>query len=354
MKTDIEKGCGKRTRKIKSKGIALCHKLQGYGANNRPVSLLMKSELSPDQLTKDVIKALRQVTLEISFEEYLRRFFDMWSCDAETLAFLLGFKTEWEEYLENCEPENVDNYREFMEDRLSYITLLKAANDGKTDFTLEEEYELIKAQQQFEKALKMQPEEKDLDKAGNQPAAEPAAEPEKVPAEPAQQDPAKPETEPAAEPATQPDPVDHDPEEQHEAVDVTKSQEYIDLLKRCEEMEARVAKADEIIKAAVEVRRKEAEDLLKSFAFINDEQVASLIDFAMDESNAAVIEAMKAANQMIAEAKAETVKAREEFGLQEEVGTDAAPEVNDLVKSAEDIIKENVSAALAARKNVEE
>ena len=52
---------------------------------------------------------------------------------------------------------------------------------------------------------------------------------------------------------------------------------------------------------------------------------------------------------MIEEAKAETVKAREEFGLQEEVGTDAAPEVNDLVKSAEDIIKENVSAAIAAR-----
>lgn len=338
MSTNIDKACGKRTKKIKSKGIALCHKLQGYGANNRPISLLMKSELSPDQLTEDVIKALRQVTLEISFEEYLRRFFDMWSCDAENLAFILGFKTEWEEYLEQCEPEQVDNYREFMEERLSYITLLKAANDGKTDFTLEEEYELIKAQQQFEKALKMQPEEKDLDKAGNQPAAEPAAEPEKVP----------------AEPATQPDPVDHDPEEQHEAVDVTKSQEYIDLLKRYEEMEARVAKADEIIKAAVEVRRKEAEDLLKSFAFINDEQVASLVDFVMDESNSAIVEVMKAANQMIEEAKAETVKAREEFGLQEEVGTDAAPEVNDLVKSAEDIIKENVAAAIAARKDVEE
>lgn len=348
MSTNIDKACGKRTKKIKSKGIALCHKLQGYGANNRPISLLMKSELSPDQLTKDVIKALRQVTLEISFEEYLRRFFDMWSCDAENLAFILGFKTEWEEYLEQCEPEQVDNYREFMEERLSYITLLKAANDGKTDFTLEEEYELIKAQQQFEKALKMQPEEKDLDKAGNQPAAEPAAEPEKVPAEHAQQDPVKPETEPAAEPEQKPDPVPEEP------VDVTKSQEYIDLLKRYEEMEARVAKADEIIKAAVEVRRKEAEDLLKSFAFVNDEQVASLVDFVMDESNAAIVEVMKAANQMIEEAKAETVKAREEFGLQEEVGTDAAPEVDDLVKSAEDIIKENVAAAIAARKDVEE
>lgn len=347
MDTNVKKACGNHTRKIKSKGIALCHKLQGYGANNRPISLLMKSELSPDQLTKDVVKALRQVTLTISFEEYLQRFFGMWQDDAASLAYLLGFKTETEEINEMYgDQDNVDAYREFMEEKLSYITLLKAANEGKTDFTLEEEYELIKAQQQFEKVLNMQPEEKDLDKAADQPVAEPAAEPEKVTAEPAQQDPVEPETEPAAEP--QPDPVPEEP------VDVTKSQEYIDLLKRYEEMEARVAKADEIIKAAVEVRRKEAEDLLKSFAFINDEQVASLIDFVMDESNAAVVEVMKAANQMIEEAKAETVKAREEFGLQEEVGTDAAPEVDDLVKSAEDIIKENVSAALAARKNVEE
>lgn len=318
MDTNVKKACGNHTRKIKSKGIALCHKLQGYGANNRPVSLLMKSELSPDQLTKDVVKALRQVTLTISFEEYLQRFFGMWRDDAESLAYLLGFKTEMEEINElYVDQDYVDAYRKFMEEKLSYIALLKAANEGKTDFTLEEEYELIKAQQQFEKVLNMQPEEKDLDKAENQPAAEP----EKVPAKP---------------------------------VDVTKSQEYIDLLKRYEEMEARVAKADEIIKAAVEVRRKEAEDLLKSFAFINDEQVASLVDFVMDESNAAVVEVMKAANQMIEEAKTETVKAREEFGLQKEVGTDAAPEVNDLVKSAEDIIKENVAAALAARKNVEE
>lgn len=351
MDTNIEKACGKRTKKIKSKGIALCHKLQGYGANNRPISLLMKSELSPDQLTEDVIKALRQVTLEISFEEYLRRFFAMWSDDAEELAFLLGFKTEWEDYLEQCNPEQVPDYRKFMEERLSYIGLLKAANEGKTDFTLEEEYELIKSQQQFEKALNMQPEERDLDKeAVVEPEVKPEVEPEVVPEEPAQQDPVEPEAVPVADPEPQ---QDHVPE-QPEAVDVTKSQEYIDLLKRYEEMEARVAKADEIIKAAVEVRRKEAEDLLKSFAFVNDEQVASLVDFVMDESNIAIVEVMKAANQMIADAKAETVKAREEFGLQEEVGTDAAPEVNDLVKSAEDIIKENVSAAIAARKNVEE
>lgn len=31
------------TRKVKSRGIALCHKDQGYSANNRAVSLLEKS-----------------------------------------------------------------------------------------------------------------------------------------------------------------------------------------------------------------------------------------------------------------------------------------------------------------------
>ncbi|HDH8532567.1 TPA: hypothetical protein PJM12_005353, partial [Escherichia coli] len=67
-----------KTITIKEKGIALCHKAQGYSANNRPVSLLMKSDLKPEQLTDDIVKALRQVTVELSFEEYLRRFFDMW------------------------------------------------------------------------------------------------------------------------------------------------------------------------------------------------------------------------------------------------------------------------------------
>ena len=47
-----------KTITIKEKGIALCHQAQGYSANNRPVSLLMKSDLKPQQLTDDIVKAI--------------------------------------------------------------------------------------------------------------------------------------------------------------------------------------------------------------------------------------------------------------------------------------------------------
>ncbi len=56
----------------------------------------MKSDLKPEQITEDVIKALQQVTVSMSFEEFLRKFFYMWSDDAELLAKLLGFETELE------------------------------------------------------------------------------------------------------------------------------------------------------------------------------------------------------------------------------------------------------------------
>ena len=54
-----------KAKTIKDKGIALCHESQGYSANLRPVSLLMKSDLAPEQITKDVVKALRQVTVDM-------------------------------------------------------------------------------------------------------------------------------------------------------------------------------------------------------------------------------------------------------------------------------------------------
>ncbi|MFP8823510.1 hypothetical protein ACKRT4_25145, partial [Enterobacter cloacae subsp. cloacae] len=73
---------------------------QGYSANNRHVSLLTKSEVDPDKLTVELIKSLEQVTLSISMEEYLRRFFHLWSGDAELLTKVLGMKTEFEQSVE--------------------------------------------------------------------------------------------------------------------------------------------------------------------------------------------------------------------------------------------------------------
>lgn len=46
-------------KKIKSRGIALCHKKQGYSANNRPISLLTKS--ADGKIKVEINKALRPV-----------------------------------------------------------------------------------------------------------------------------------------------------------------------------------------------------------------------------------------------------------------------------------------------------
>lgn len=45
-------------KSIKEKGIALCHQAQGYSANLRPVSLMMKAELNT--LSTEQIEALKR------------------------------------------------------------------------------------------------------------------------------------------------------------------------------------------------------------------------------------------------------------------------------------------------------
>jgi len=77
--------------------VALVSKDQGGSACGYSV-LVTKSTNSGIQPT-DVVKvqkALEQITVTMSMEEFLRKFFDMWSSDAETLTKLLGFETEFE------------------------------------------------------------------------------------------------------------------------------------------------------------------------------------------------------------------------------------------------------------------
>lgn len=49
----------KSGKAIKEKGIALCHQAQGYSANLRPVSLMMKASL--DELTPEQRAALERL-----------------------------------------------------------------------------------------------------------------------------------------------------------------------------------------------------------------------------------------------------------------------------------------------------
>lgn len=321
-----------KAKSIKDKGIALCHESQGFSANLRPVSLLMKSDLKPEQITEDVIKALQQVTVTMSFEEFLRKFFYMWSDDAELLTKLLGFETE----LENEAAENPDDewvqawnaqHQEWLENRMEAISIAKSANSGE-EIDLVKQYELLKLQQLFEKGVSelgltfTEGETKDLQVTGvvKEAGVDPVIDTSKENKETSVSD---------------------------NVTDVTKSQEYLDLVKQLEDAKAKAAAADEIIKAAVEVEKKAALAKAQSFTFATDADHSSLADFIVEKANAPVVTLLEKAQARIAELEAEVETVKKEFS-QAEHGADGEATVDDLTKSAEDILKANIEKAKKA------
>lgn len=318
-----------KAKTIKDKGIALCHESQGYSANMRPVSLLMKSDLAPEQITKDVVKALRQVTVDMSFEEFLRRFFDMWSSDAELLAKLLGFETE----LENAAAENPDDEwlqrwnddnQEWLESKMESISIAKAANAGE-ELDLVKQYELIKLQQMFEKGVAEHGVIFDAKDTQETEVIKDAAKPD-VPVQ---------------------NTIENKETSVSDTVDVTKSQEYLDLVKKLEEANAKNAQAELIIKAAVEAEKKNALTKAKGFTFAAEEDHESLADFIIEKANAPVVALLEKAQARISELETEVETVKKEFGTQEN-GINQEVVTGDLAKSAEDVLKANVQKALEA------
>lgn len=346
------------TIKIQEKGIALCHEAQGFSANKRPISLLMKSDLEPEQLTDDIVKALRQVTVDLSFEEYLMRFFGLWSWDAKKLAALLGFEIEEEAFAKE-HPDSgwaqadAEMVREWLEEENSTVTLHKSAQEGK-DLTLIEQYELLKAQQKFEAVTAdLFDAEGNIIKAVENPV-EPEVKPEPQP---------KPVTEPVPEEAPVKDLVETEvkPEVnttdnnkpadiEGNTVDVTKSQEYIDLLKQFKALQAKQEEADAIIKAQVELKKAEMLEKAKALSFVTEEDHEMLVDFMLEKANEAVVALLEKAQARIAELETEVEKTKEEFATAEH-GKDGKTTVDDIEKSAEEILAENVAKAIAAQAN---
>lgn len=346
------------TIKIQEKGIALCHEAQGFSANKRPISLLMKSDLEPEQLTDDIVKALRQVTVDLSFEEYLMRFFGLWSWDAKKLAALLGFEIEEEAFArEHPDSEwaqaDAEMVREWLEEANSTVTLHKAAQEGK-DLTLIEQYELLKAQQKFEEVTAdLFDAEGNLIEAVEDPV-EPEVEPEPQPEPKPEPVPEEVPVEPAEEvPEETPDNADNNEPaniEGNTVEDVTKSQEYIDLLKQFEELQAKQAEADAIIKAQVELKKAEMLEKAKALSFSTEEDHEMLVEFMLEKANEQVVALLEKAQARIAELETEVEKTKEEFATAEH-GKDGEPTVDDIQKSAEEILAENVAKALAAQSN---
>lgn len=328
--TSVEKA-----RQVKSKGIALTHVDQGYSANQRPVSLLMKSDIAPDLLTVDVVKALRQVSVELSMEEFLRRFFNMWSDDAQLLAKLLGYETE----LEDSAEENPDDVwlqqynasvQAMLEGELNYITLLKSAQAG-TELTLPEQFDLLKAQQAFEQGASLH--EIEFEKAN---------------------EPVKPVTTDSAVSGelSSGNPTVHTQEEPPvttQTVDVTKSQEYLDLLKANEELKAKAAKVDEaqeIIKANENLLKSKMIEKAAGMAFVDEDQRDTVATMLLKSENALVLTLLEKAQEKIDALNQEVTDVRKEFGTTEH-GKDGVVETTDIT-DPQKVLEANIAKAKAS------
>jgi hypothetical protein len=133
--------------------IALVSKDQGGAANGVP--LLLTKSVSNLPSVSDYVKvqkALEQITVTLSMEEFLRKFFNMYYDDAETLVKLMGMQTE-HEYWKEQNPELMSD-SSFLEDKVSKFQLMKSLHDNTVSNVDADDFiEILALQETIEKAL---------------------------------------------------------------------------------------------------------------------------------------------------------------------------------------------------------
>jgi hypothetical protein len=125
----------------------------GNAANGFQTIVLKASK--PEE-TIEVKKALEQITVTLSMEEFLRKFFGMWSDDAEVLTKLLGFETEYEAYKKEQEANGSEpwDYSKYLEDKVSQFTIMKSMNEGSIESITKSSFnDIVALQQKLEPAL---------------------------------------------------------------------------------------------------------------------------------------------------------------------------------------------------------
>lgn len=108
--------------------LALCHKTQGFSANNKPRPILIKS--TEEEVTKEALEALEKITGDVDAEvridtsmfDFLRKWMDMFWSDADMLSRILGFAGDG---------FDADS---FIESQMEGITLLKNASNNQVPF----------------------------------------------------------------------------------------------------------------------------------------------------------------------------------------------------------------------------
>lgn len=152
--------------------VHLVGKAQGNAANGFEILVTKSTDSLPE--VEDVIavsKALEQVTVSMSMQEFLQKWFSLWYDEAELLTKLLGFETEYEAYQkEQSENESMYDHKSWLEQRISQFSIMKSMNDGSLEnISKSALIDTLALQEKFETALeshtiKMKEEEmKDLE-----------------------------------------------------------------------------------------------------------------------------------------------------------------------------------------------
>lgn len=138
--------------------VHLVSKKQG-GAANGFTTLIKKSKSTaslPDIEDLGIEKKLEQIKVTMSMEEFLQKFFSMWSDDAELLTAMLGFKTEYEDFVESLEEESPEpmTYADYIASKLSSFEIMKSMYEGNlSDVTAMDYVNVLELQEKLENKL---------------------------------------------------------------------------------------------------------------------------------------------------------------------------------------------------------
>jgi vacuolar-type H+-ATPase subunit I/STV1 len=134
--------------------VALVHKNQGGAANGYKEALVLKS--TNDIQDEDIEKAT-MVKVTLPFEDFLEKFFGMWSEHAEVLTSILGFDLEEDDMDENMSWEQYKAKEEEEKQKfIESVEILKSVKEGDVsigDLSAKSFLSVLQAQEKFEAYL---------------------------------------------------------------------------------------------------------------------------------------------------------------------------------------------------------
>lgn len=145
--------------------VALVGTHQGGPANG--VTTLVYKSLAG--VPEDIIKAAGEVTVTLSFSEFLRKFFGMYWEESQVLAMALGYESE----LSDDGASEPKSYKDYIDEKVSAINILKSvykAQDvmkARSSLSPEDTLALLQTQELLEKAMSSALPEGDLKSPSN-------------------------------------------------------------------------------------------------------------------------------------------------------------------------------------------